>query len=104
MPDQSIPREYTVNHEMYSWTVDPNEIEIYKAQEVGDFTPGYVILSDYTEFGLWRVTDSYNMDYPQRYGKTRGLWVSRAEVDDHIVEHALEEPRTPNDTLTKFNE
>ena len=77
----------------------PDDVAVFRAHEIGDWQDGYIVASANTDFGLWNIHRSPRINDPERFDRTRAVWVYDGYLADWFIEQRLLED--PTDTINR---
>lgn len=88
----------------YPSFVDPDEVVVYRADAIGDFSRSlYVVMSDNAEFGAWEVATFSRLTHPEHFDKRRGLAITSGG-NERWLEYLCEPAPGANQPLTELGE
>lgn len=88
--------------DQHSCTVDIDDVVIYDAQDVGEFSEGSVVMSNRDCFGLWSVSEFSRVENPARFEYDRGVWVQTVEINDVVLAERHQPVPPVNRPLTEL--
>lgn len=77
----------------------PEDTAVFRADDIGDWQSGYILASTNPDFGLWNIHHSPRINDPERFDRTRAVWVDQEYIVDWFIEQRLLEG--PTDTINR---
>lgn len=77
----------------------PDDVAVFRANEIGDWARGYIVASANPDFGIWNMHDSPRINNPEQFDRTRAVWVDNGYLTDWFIEQRLLED--PTDTINR---
>ena len=77
----------------------PDDVAVFRANDIGDWQDGYIVASANPDFGIWDIHRSPRITNPEQFDRTRAVWVD----DDYLVDWFIEQRLLddPDDTINR---